>query len=110
MENKTKAQTFIGFAIRANKYRIGMNAVQTLKKINLLIVCCSASENTKKEVEKLSIKYRCPIIITKEILLENITHKENSKVMAIADKTLAKAILENSEKDFIVKNLGEING
>lgn len=104
MQNKTKAQTFIGFAIRANKYRIGMNAVQTLKKINLLIVCCSASDNTKKEAEKLSIKYRCPMITTKEIRLEDITHRENSKVMAVVDKALAKAILETAENDFIVKN------
>lgn len=110
MEQNNKANTFIGFAIRANKYRIGMNAVQTLKKINLLIVCCSASENTKKEVDKLGLKYHCPIIVCKEAMLEQITHRENSKVMAVTDKALAKAILDNAEKDFIVKNLGELNG
>ena len=36
--------------------------------------------------------------------LEDITHRENAKVMAVADKALAKAILENIENDFIVKN------
>ena len=87
MENKTKAQTFIGFAIRSNKYRIGMNAVQTLKKINLLIVCCSASDNTKEEARKVANKYHCKLITTKEVKLEEITHKENSKVMAVIDKS-----------------------
>ena len=37
MENKTKAETFIGFAIRARKSRIGVNASLTLKKANLVI-------------------------------------------------------------------------
>ena len=104
MEKKTKAQTFIGFAIRAKKYRIGMNAVQTLKSINLLIVCCSASENTKEQAQKVASKYHCPMIITNEIKLEQITFKENSKVMAITDKSLAKAILDNCKNDFTQKN------
>ena len=104
MENKSKAYTFIGFAIRARKFRIGMNAVQTLKSINLIIVCDSASENTKDEAKKVASKYHCPMIITNTDKLEDITHRENAKVMAIADKALAKAILDNIENDFIVKN------
>ena len=104
MENKSKSSTFIGFAIRARKFRIGMNAVQTLKSINLLIVCNTASDNTKAEAEKVAKKYRCPLIITKTEKLEDITHRENAKVMAVADKALAKAILDNIENDFIVKN------
>ena len=104
MENNSKANTFIGFAIRARKFRIGMNAVQTLKNINLLIVCNSASENTKSEAVKVANKYHCPLIMTVTAKLEEITHRENAKVMAIADKALAKAILDNIKNDFIVKN------
>lgn len=103
MENKTKAETFIGFAIRAKKFRIGANAVQTLKSANLIIACFSASENTKKQAEKIAGNFKCPLLITKEKSLEDITFKENAKVMAITDKALAKAILDNSEKDFIAK-------
>ncbi len=104
MENKTKAQTFIGFAIRARKYRIGMNAVQTLKSINLLIVCSSASENTLEQAKKVASRYNCPMLITNQIKLEQITFKENSKVMAITDKSLAKAILDNCKNDFTKSN------
>ena len=103
MENKSKANTFIGFAIRARKFRIGMNAVQTLKSINLLIVCKSASENTQSEALKVANKYHCPLIVTIKENLEEITHRENAKIMAVADKALAKAILDNIENDFIVK-------
>lgn len=104
MENKTKAQTFIGFAIRAKKCRIGMNAVQTLKRIELLITCRSASENTKKEALKVANKYRCTLLESTAQTLESITFTPNAKVMAITDKALAKAILENSKSEFIVIN------
>ena len=104
MENKTKAQTFIGFAIRARKCKIGTNAVATLKKANLVIVCYTASENTKQEADKLAKKFNCPSIETVGIKLEDITHKENAKVMAIADRQLSQAILDNSENDFNVRN------
>ncbi|MBR1968686.1 MAG: hypothetical protein IKJ14_03630 [Clostridia bacterium] len=104
MENKSKAETFVGFAIRAKKFRIGLNAVATLKKANLLIVCKTASENTVKDAGKLKRKFNCPMLITVEKTLEEITHRENAKVMAIADFALAKAILDNSEKDFIARD------
>ncbi|MBR2498940.1 MAG: hypothetical protein IKB67_04445 [Clostridia bacterium] len=104
MENKTKAQTFVGFAIRARKCKIGTNAVATLKKANLVIVCHTASENTKAEADKLAKKFNCPIVETVSVRLEEITHKENAKVMAIADRQLSLAILNNSENDFNVRN------
>ena len=107
METKTKAQTFIGFAMRAGKFRIGANAVATLKKASLIIVCHTASLNTKKEAEKLAKKFHAPIIETVSVYLENIAHRENAKVMAITDRDLSQAILDNSEKDFIRRNLGE---
>jgi len=100
LEIKTKAETFIGFAIRTGKFKIGTNAVATLKKAYLVIVCNSASENTKKEAEKLARKFGCPLIESKNKSLEQITHRENAKVMAISDKQLSDAVLSNSEEDF----------
>lgn len=104
MENKSKAETFIGFAMRARKYRIGVNAVGTLKKVNLIIICKSASENTVKDALKLANKFHCTAILTKQKTLEEITHRENAKVMAITDSALSKAILDNSKEDFIARN------
>lgn len=101
MENKGKAETFIGFAMRTGKFRIGSNAVQTLKRAYLMIVCGTASDNTKKDAEKTAKKFGCPLIEPTEKTLEQLTHRENAKVMAIADKGLSGAILDNTEKDFI---------
>ena len=100
MEKKTKSETFIGFAMRTGKFRIGTNAVATLKKAQLMLVCNTASENTKKEADKLAKKFNCPMLETKSKSLEQITHRENAKVMAVCDKQLSDAILNNSEEDF----------
>ena len=103
MENKTKAETFIGFAMRTGNFRIGANAVMTLKRAYLMLVCKDASDNTKKQAEKIARKFGCPLIEHKDKTLEEITHRDNARVMAIADKQLSAAILSNSEKDFIAR-------
>ncbi len=110
MENNNKAQTFIGFAMRTGRFKIGVNAVATLKKAYLVIVCKSASDNTKKDSEKLAKRFKAPLIETEAQTLEELTHRENAKVMAVSDKALAKAILDNSEKNFKARFLGEQNG
>lgn len=101
MENKSKVETFIGFSIRTGKFRIGLNAVLTLKRINLLLVCKSISQNSLKKAKSIANKYGCKLLISSEKLLDEFTHKENSKIMAIADAKLANAILLNKEQHFI---------
>lgn len=101
--DKTKAETFIGFAMRTGNFRIGANAAATLKRASLMIVCRTASENTKKDAEKLAKKFKCPLIEPVTKTLDDLTHRENAKVMAISDKKLSEAILNNLEKDFIAR-------
>lgn len=97
---KSKGETYIGFCVRARKCKIGMNAVKTLKKAELLVVSNTASENTVSEGKKTARKLGCKMVITKEKPLEEMLHKENAKVMAITDKELAKAVY-GQDKDFI---------
>lgn len=98
---KSKCETFIGFAIRARKCKIGVNACKTLKKAKLIAVCSSAGESTFKEAEKLAAKFSCPLLITKGRTLESMTHKDNAKVMAVTDAALSQAILKVKEEEFI---------
>ena len=100
MEKTTKAKTFIGFAIRTGKFTIGLNAIETLKRSNLIICCNTISENSLKKAKKLANKFNCPLIQTVSEKLEDITFKENAKAMAVYDVKLAKAILENLDQDF----------
>lgn len=106
MENKSKAATFIGFAIRKGSYKIGVNAIFTLKKANLLILCKSAGSDTTRQALKLSKRFRCKLYKTEEKLLSEYAFKENAKLMAITDEALSVSIQNNSENEFI-EVLGE---
>ncbi len=110
MENKGKAETYIGFAIRAGKFRTGMNSVQTLKRANLVIICKTASENAVKEGVKTAKKLKAPVLITKTKTLEELTHRENAKIMAVTDLKLAEAIIRESENDFLTFDQEKIYG
>ena len=103
MEQKSKVATFIGFAIRSGACKTGLNASATLKKANLMLVCCSTGKSTIDKATSLAKKFKCPILITKNKPLESFTYKENSKVMAITDKALAKAIIDNATEEFTLK-------
>ena len=98
-----KIKTYIGFSIRKRSARIGTNATNTLKKANLLLICPTASENALKEAKKLKRKFNCLLIRTEQTL-ESLTSKENAKVMAITDKSLAQAIIDNSPTQSIVED------
>lgn len=102
---KSKIETYIGFAIRANKYRLGVNSINTLKKVKLLLLCETSAKNTRIEAVKLSKKFHCQIILSKGKTIEEITGKELCKLMAITDASLAKAILDNLDNNFIPFNL-----
>ena len=96
---RSKVLTYIGFAKKSGNLRSGVNAINTLKTANLLIVCATASQNTVKEAVKLSVKFSCPIVESK-VLIEEITGKENCKLIAITEGNLAKAILDNKDENF----------
>ncbi len=101
MITNQKAQTFIGFVMRTGKFRIGVNAIKTVKRAYLLIACGSASENTLAEAKKLAKRLHCKLFKTDGALLEEYTHRENAKLMAIENKELSVALLENMGEDFI---------
>ncbi|MBO4594634.1 MAG: hypothetical protein J5697_02910 [Clostridia bacterium] len=106
MENKKKAETFIGFTVRTGRYKTGLNAVSTLKRARLVILCKSASDNTKEEGRKFALKFRCPVLITEEKTLGELIFKDGVKIMAITDGDIAKAIIDN--KETVLKDLSGV--
>ena len=97
---RSKAETFIGFALRKRALVCGMNAAASVRgRVGLVLVCATASENTKKDAEKFARKKRCPLLVSATALAE-ITGKENCKVAAVCDKPLAAAILDNLDDKF----------
>lgn len=101
--NRSKVLTYIGFAIKARKVRTGVNVAKTLKvKAPLMILCETASENTVKEVVSIANKLNAKIIVTKGIKVEDIFYKQNCKLAVITDYQLAKAILSNTDEQFVL--------
>lgn len=99
---KDKIHTYIGFSLKSGKVRLGVNAILTIKgKIPLLILCDSASDNTKKDALKIAKKYNSSIILCKNEKLEDLFYKENCKLAAILDESLAKAISDNLNENFV---------
>lgn len=85
---------------------MGSNAIATLKKAFLIIVCNSASYNTKKLAKSYANKFSCPLMISNNILLEDLTFKENCKIVALTDVNLAKAIIDNQDDNFSISSGG----
>ena len=100
MEKKTKAATFIGFAVRARKLRAGLNTAGTLKRAYLILLCRSASANTEDEAIRLKRKFGCSLLKTVSADLAEYIHTDNVKIAAITDKSLAEAVKNNKENDF----------
>lgn len=99
---KGKVFTYLGFAKKAGKIKAGVNSISTLRgNIPLMIICDSASDNTKKEALSLSKKHGSKLLLTKEVTVEELINKENCKLVAVIDDSLAKAIIELIES---VKN------
>ena len=98
---KSKVLTYLGFAKRSGNLRTGVNAINTLKHASLLILCASASANTEKDAVKLSVKLACPLLKS-TALVEDLTGKENCKLLAVTEENLAKAILDNLDDNFTI--------
>ena len=96
MDSTNKFATFVGFAVRTGRFKTGVNAVATLKRADLILISADTGESTLKEGIKLAKRFKCPVYKTVRPL-EELTHKDNAKVMAVFDKKLAKAIVENGE-------------
>lgn len=100
MQERSKVESYIGFAMRANKYRCGAHAISTLKQIELLILCHTAENNSQVLVKKLARKFGVKIVVSNKKKIEDICNKEHCKIMAILDKSLSNAILDNLNEDF----------
>lgn len=92
-----KIISYIGFAIKAQKVIIGQSHLKrTDKKLFLILVCSSASENLINLAKNLALKNECGLIITKP-KLDILTNIQYVKIIGITDENLSKAIIENKE-------------
>ena len=99
---RDKIISYVGFAIKAGKIKMGVNAILSHRgDIYLLLLCDTAANNTVKQAEKIAHKACADIVVCKGDTLENILNKENCKLAAILDKSLAGAIKDNLNDKFV---------
>lgn len=88
---QSKLGTYLNFCKRAGKLTLGVNAAKAARgRAYLLVADASASENTKKEIGKLSKKFACPVIWVND--LASLVHKEACKLALVAEERLAAAM------------------
>ena len=95
---RSKIESYLGFARRAGKLVLGVQAAGTVRRgVYLLVADESVAPNNRKEIEKLRQRFSCPLIFVSG--LEEMTGKANCKLAAVKDEHLADAIM-NSQNSF----------
>lgn len=90
-----KVATLIGFAVKANKLIYGLEELEKGKRKRYLIVCChSLGAKSRETAEYIARRDGVPIVVTENKLLEDIVHKNNCKIIGIANKQMSEAIMK----------------
>ena len=93
---KDKVETYIGFAIKKGSVVFGCDGIKKYRKKGyVLLGTKTLSQNSKDVLARCAENFCCPLIETDdyETLL-----KKNCKALAICDKSLATAILNETTK------------
>lgn len=96
MRDLQKIISYIGFAARARKIVYGVDCVVKKPRVKVIILSPEAGENTTKQIKAYAEKTKSPLIVLDGASLDEILKKNNCKVIAVTDPSLAKAIIENA--------------
>lgn len=89
----SKIETYIGFAIKKGSVVFGVDNIKYYrKKMYLLLYVESLSQNSLDVLKLTSERVGCPL---SQIQDYETLQRKNCKALAICDKSLANAILEN---------------
>ncbi len=103
---KSKIESYVGFALRARKIRLGSGAISTLRGgVELLIMDGGAAKNSQRLALKFKNRFSCPLVVC-ETGFADLVGKPDCKIAAICDKSLAGAILDNLDGNFRLYVLG----
>ena len=87
----SKISSYLGFARRAGKLTLGVNAVETIKSCHLLVADESLSQNSRKKIEKIRGRLNCPLAYCEG--LGDMVGRTGCKLAAVRDENLARAII-----------------
>lgn len=108
MQNN-KFKSYIGFSIKSGSLIFGFdNIVTCKKKIKLIIVDDTTNMKNIEKLKRYASLVGCEIIKS-NILIGELTSKENVKSIALVNIDLANAILQNCKDEMVTIEKGEIN-
>ncbi|MCL2846925.1 MAG: hypothetical protein FWE38_04510 [Firmicutes bacterium] len=90
MDSNQKMKGYIGLAIRAGKVVFGAdNIIEWRKKNYGIIMCDSASDNTKKRIHDFAASRNLSVhVLPPGLSLVELVHREKVKVIAFTNKSL----------------------
>lgn len=92
-----KVISYLGFATKSGNVITGQTSLRVnKKKLFLIMVCGSASDNLKNLASNLGRKHNCPVIIT-NVKLDELINKKDIKILGLTHQELSKAIVENKQ-------------
>ncbi|MBR6779154.1 MAG: hypothetical protein IKM43_03325 [Clostridia bacterium] len=91
-----KIKSYVGFAIKAKKVVIGQSLIKrTTQKMMCILLDATASQNLKDLATNVASKQGCALILVEN--LQDMTHINDLKIIAITDESLGNAIIEQSK-------------
>lgn len=96
---KDKIETLTGFAVKSGKLVYGTDRIVGGKRMPLVMICGSASENTQKVIRNFCAETGTDLVITKKPL-EEIVYKRNCKAIAFKDRQMADAVKKNINENY----------
>ena len=85
-----KVISLLGFALKAGKTVFGIDSIERYRKKKYLIFICKSIRDNKDT----------PIIICRDSSLEEITHRQGLKALALTDRQMAEALLKNINESY----------
>jgi len=93
-----KIKSYIGFAKKSGKIKIGTDNILAYKKNSVIILSQSISDNAKNKLNNHSNKTKSKLVCIKKELMNEILDSDSILAVSIVDENLALACL-----DFIKK-------
>ncbi len=94
MQNSNKINTYIGFSVKSGQIIYGIDTlIETRKHVKLILLCSSLAQNSTQKINEFAKSRNIPVVVMKDVLLEDVVHKKNCKVIGLLNKNLAQAIL-----------------
>lgn len=92
---RSKAESYLGFARRAGKLAFGTEGAGSSKNCSLLLLDPKAGETSKERAMRLQKRFSCPLVLCEGV--GKMAGREGCVLVAVRDESFAKIVREALE-------------